>query len=197
MISESLLKEYGARTEIFDSKETIIQQGYAARNFYQIKTGYIQVTSINEDGKKFTQHIFQEGESFGEPALFTDIPYPGSAITLVKSKIIILPKESFFQLLNDHPRYYRTILKRLSLRLHYKSLISQVITNQPASQRVLTLIDYMKEKENLSPDDIYKVPLTRQQLADLIGLRVETVIRTIQQLKQEGEVDIKSGKIYR
>jgi len=197
MISESLLKEYGARTESFDSKETIIQQGYAARNFYQIKSGYIQVTSINEDGKSFTQHIFREGESFGEPALFTDIPYPGSAITLVKSKIIILPKENFFQLLDDHPRFYRTIIKRLSIRLHYKSLISQVITNQQANQRVLTLIDYMKEKENLSAKEIYKVPLTRQQLADLIGLRVETVIRTIQQLKQEGEVEIKAGKIYR
>src|SRR5690625_7253888 len=102
MISESLLKEYGARTESFDSKETIIQQGYAARNFYQIKSGYIQVTSINEDGKSFTQHIFREGESFGEPALFTDIPYPGSASTLLESQILRLTHEKFFNVVHAH-----------------------------------------------------------------------------------------------
>src|SRR5699024_1990776 len=147
------------------AKELIIQQGYTARNFHQIKSGAVQVTSINEEGKKFTQHVFKEGESFGEPALFADISYPGSAITLSNSEIIILSKENFFRLLKENPEYYKTVLRRLSLRLHYKSIISQVITNQQAGQRILTLIDYLKEKDELKTEDIYKVTLTRQQIA--------------------------------
>lgn len=197
MIPEELLAKYGGRIEQYEAREVIIQQGYTARNFHQIKSGSIQVTSINEEGKKFTQHVFKTGESFGEPALFADIAYPGSAITLSAAEIIILSKENFFKLLEENPEYYKIILQRLSLRLHYKSIISQVITNQQAEQRILTLIDYLKDKDGLGPEDIYKVTLTRQQIADLVGLRVETVIRAIQELKTKSEVDIRAGKIFR
>jgi len=46
-------------------------------------------------------------------------------------------------------------------------------------------------------DKNYKVELTRQQLADLTGLRVETVIRSIKKLEQKGELLIKDRKVYR
>lgn len=197
MIPESLLLQYGGRSEFYKLKEVILQQGNYARNFYQIKKGDIQVTTINEDGKKFSQSVFTDGESFGEPALFVDISYPASAIAICDSELIILPKLQFFLLLKENPEYYLVLLNRLSQRLHYKSLIAQVISNEQAEQRILTLIDYLKRKENVDEEETYKVSLTRQQLADLIGLRVETVIRAIQELRANGHVSIRRGKIFR
>lgn len=197
MIPESLLLQYGGRIEHYKNKEIILQQGNYARNFYQIKKGRIQVTTINEDGKKFIQSVFTKGESFGEPALFADISYPASAETISDTELITIPKSQFFLLLKEKPEYYLVLLNRLSNRLHYKSLISQVISNEQAEQRILTLIDYLKKKDNINEEEIYKVSLTRQQLADLIGLRVETVIRTIRILKTKGHLKIQSGKIYR
>ena len=41
------------------------------------------------------------------------------------------------------------------------------------------------------------VEITRQQIADLTGLRVETVIRAIKSLEKKGEVTIKDRKVYR
>ena len=42
----------------------------------------------------------------------------------------------------------------------------------------------------------YIVPLTRQQMANLTGLRVETVIRTIKLMEKNNLLKIKKGLIY-
>jgi CRP-like cAMP-binding protein len=58
------------------------------------------------------------------------------------------------------------------------------------------LLSYFKKtKKNICPD-CNKIKLTRQQIADMTGLRVETVIRTIKQLEEKGEVTIEKGKVY-
>ena len=42
----------------------------------------------------------------------------------------------------------------------------------------------------------FLVPYTRQQIADMTGLRVETVIRTVSRLKEEGKISVIKHKIY-
>ena len=53
---------------------------------------------------------------------------------------------------------------------------------------------YFKVKKE---EDGYKIDLTRQQMGDLTGLRVETVIRTIKTLEKKGELKIVNRKVYR
>src|SRR5680860_505029 len=194
MIPEKLLLQFGGRIDALPAGEIIFQQNQYARNFYQVKKGQVQITTINEDGKEFIQGIFQSGESFGEPPVFADITYPANALALVNIELIVISKSNFLKFLSSHPKYYLILLRRLSERLHYKATIAQVISNENAEKRILTLLDYLKKKEGIAFQDDYKVPLTRQQIADLIGLRVETVIRTISALKEKSILKVKSGK---
>ena len=58
------------------------------------------------------------------------------------------------------------------------------------------LLDYFKLNQiHISPDESLVI-LTRQQIADLTGLRVETVIRVIRNLHMSGKLTIKHGKIF-
>ena len=197
MIPEKLLLQNGGRIIEMVADQMVFKQQEYARNFYQIKTGQVQLSTINEEGKEFIQGIFEAGESFGEPPIFANFTYPANAIILTDTELIVIPKENFMDLLKSHPKYYLVLLNRLSTRLHYKATISQVISNEHAESRILTLIDYMKKKEGIGKEIEYQVPLTRQQVGDLIGLRVETVIRTISNLKNKNQVKIKGGKIFR
>jgi CRP-like cAMP-binding protein len=45
-------------------------------------------------------------------------------------------------------------------------------------------------------DELLKIELTRQQIADMTGLRVETVIRSIRELERNGHLKIERGKVY-
>jgi CRP-like cAMP-binding protein len=62
--------------------------------------------------------------------------------------------------------------------------------------RLITLIDYLK-KEEPGTERFYRVPYTRKELAEMTGLRVETVIRNIKALEKLGFLTIKNRKVYR
>ncbi|HMR91845.1 MAG TPA: helix-turn-helix domain-containing protein, partial [Chitinophagaceae bacterium] len=55
------------------------------------------------------------------------------------------------------------------------------------------------KNEKVNARDIcgfYHVPYPRQQIADFIGLRVETVIRTLVRMSREGKITIDNHKLY-
>jgi CRP-like cAMP-binding protein len=58
------------------------------------------------------------------------------------------------------------------------------------------MMDYMKSYYEDKAPYSFQIPLTRQQLASLTGLCVETVIRTIKQMEKEKTVKIERRKIY-
>ena len=60
--------------------------------------------------------------------------------------------------------------------------------------RILTLLQTLKkDQKNLRPS---KINYTRNEIANMTGLRIETVIRTIKQLEKEKELEIRDKKIY-
>ncbi len=198
MIPQDTLFEYNAKIKTFKKDEKIFSEADTARNYYQVLKGAVKMSNFNDDGKEFIQGIFYKEQSFGEPPLFIDVPYPANAITLSDSEIIILPKEQLFNLLNEHQAVHLKITANLAKRLYYKAIIASEISGQEPMHRILRFFDYLKnDVHELSSDSSFKIPHTRQQIADVLGLRVETVIRSIKSLEKKGEVKIISRKVYR
>ena len=195
MIPETLLLDYNATEENLAASEIIFSVGKRADFYFQIKEGEVKMYNLNENGKEFVQGIFYEGESFGEPPLLGDFKYPASAMVVKPSILYKLSKSNFESLLKDHSEIHLKFTKSLSKRLFYKATILKEISVHPPEHRILTLIDFLKNKDGIEPD--YKVNLTRQQIADLTGLRVETVIRAIKQLEQEDEIELVKHKVIR
>jgi len=197
MISEELLLRYGARKTRLEKGEMLLQAGDTPRYFYRIALGEIKMNNFNDEGKEFIQGMFGPGDSFGEPPLFIDKPYPANAVALTDAEVYILPKETFFRLLKENPEAHRDITSALSQRLYYKAVMASEISSQDAEHRIIKLIDYFKEAVGIPQAQPYHVTFTRQQIADLTGLRVETVIRAIKTLEKKGELKINDRKIER
>ena len=124
---------------------------------------------------------------FGEPPLFGAFKYPAHAEAVEKSTVWRLDKPSFLKLLKENPEEHLQITKRLAGRLHYKATMVAEISSENAEHRLLRLIDYFKTHIHSIPaNKAYSVELSRQQMADLTGLRVETVIRAVKVLEKKG-----------
>ena len=198
MIDECLLLDFGAKKTLFQKGEIIIKQGEAARYYHQIATGSVKMNNFNDDGKEFIQGIFVEGDSFGEPPLLIEENYPANGIAIVPSEILMLTKEKFLELLRINQDIHFYVTRTLAKRLYFKTIMASEISSQYPEHRVLKLIDYFKTRKNKIPKETsYMVEITRQQIADLTGLRVETVIRAIKSLEKKGEVMIKDRKVFR
>jgi len=198
MITVELLEKYDVAKKSFDKNDFIFEEGNLPSNYYQIISGEIKMSNYNDDGREFIQGIFYSGQSFGEPPLFLNQKYPANAIAVESASIFILPKENFMKLLEENPKISIKIIENLAQRLYYKSVMAAEISSQEPEHRVLKLIDHGIAYFNFQKDQNgYLINFTRQQIGDLTGLRVETVIRAIKALEKKGELKIINRKVYR
>ena len=196
MVQESVLKKYKARLIKLQKGEIVFQQGDPATSFHLVKAGKIKMVTYNDEGKEFVQGYFTEDQSFGEPPFFNNIPYPAAAVAVEESEVWKCSYESFMKLLRENFEVHLKLTQALSGRLVYKSMMLSEIAGEESEHRLTTLIEYFREENRIAQGEPYKVPFTRQQLADMTGLRVETVIRTIKVMEQRNILRLeKGGKI--
>ncbi|WP_299463037.1 Crp/Fnr family transcriptional regulator [uncultured Microscilla sp.] len=195
MIKESILQQYEAEVQVLNKGDILFMEGEMPRHYYQIKEGEIKVSNYNNEGKEFMQGIFYNKQSFGEPPLLGNFPYPATSQALKTTTVYKLPLRRFIELLQNNFEVHWQLTATLSQRLRYKAMIMKEISSHSPEHRILTLIDYLKK--HTAPTDRFEVKLTRQQIADLTGLRVETVIRAIKNLEAQQEVQIIGRKVYR
>ena len=195
IIDKDLLIAWGGVCKKFRKNQIIFNEGESPRFYYQILEGAVKMQNINVDGKEFVQGIFFDGDSFGEPPLFTGDLYPASGICVADSLIYILQRDTFLKILDEYPSIHRKFSKQLATRIIQKSITLREIVNSTPESRLLAFLDSMKKRfgENNEP---LLIPFTRQQIADITGLRVETVIRTLVKMQEKGEVSIINHKLY-
>lgn len=194
MIPLNILEYYKPELKSYSKDSCVFNEFDTPRFYYQIKTGGVKMLNRTEDGKEFVQGFFKDNNAFGEPPLFGDFKYPASAVCTADSFIYILPKSLFFQLLKEHPEIHLDFTKSICKRMVYKAKIMKEVSVHPPEHRILTLLGHLKL--NSTTKGLYQVPLTRQQISDLTGLRVETVIRAIKSLERSKKLSIKERKVY-
>ncbi|MBZ9627895.1 Crp/Fnr family transcriptional regulator [Psychroflexus sp. CAK1W] len=198
MINPDLLLQFNAELIKIEKGHIIFDYGSKAQFYFQVKSVEVKMNNVNRDGKEFIQGIFYAGQSFGEPPLFADVAYPAGAEAITDAELYRLPKDIFFELLKQNPDTHLKISEVLASRLYYKAIMASEISSQEPEHRILRLLDYTKKHiHDLDSTDVLEVDLTRQQIADLTGLRVETVIRSCKSLEKKGEIQIKKRKIFR
>ncbi|WP_343680784.1 Crp/Fnr family transcriptional regulator [Chryseobacterium arthrosphaerae] len=196
MIIEQLLISFGAETKNYKAGDIIFREEEFPLYYYQIKTGKIKLNNYTEDGKEFIQNIFSDRHSFGESLLFVDRPYPMNAVAMEESVIFRMPRQNFLNLIRDNPEISLNIYQCLAERMYYKYIMFYNLSFQNPVSKLKLLMDYLKSYHEDKAPYSFQVPLTRQQLASLTGLCVETVIRTIKQMEKEKIVKIEKRKIY-
>lgn len=194
MIDINVLFQFKAEEIAYKKDELILSEGNRADFYYQIHKGKVKMFNLTEDGKEFVQGNFGTGDSFAEPPLFGEFPYPASAAATTDASLLRLPRDKFMELLRQHPNIHLKFTQILCNRLQYKSMIMKEVSVYPPEHRILSLLGYLK-KEN-SPDHPYHVKLTRQGIAELTGMRVETVIRAIRKLGSEKKLTLKGAQIW-
>jgi CRP-like cAMP-binding protein len=195
VIKEEILHSVGAVTRRYRPSEIIFSEGDVPKYYYQIITGNVKLNNYNDDGKEIIQTLLEEGQSIGESLLFMDKLYPMNAVALTECNIIRLPKSVFLDLMKLYPDLCLNMNKILSQRLYFKIIMTQNLSSQNPTAKLKGLMDYLKSFQKEQSPYSFRIPLTRQQMASLTGLCVETAIRTIKMMERNKMVRIENRKI--
>lgn len=196
MFPSKALEKYHARLVSLRKDQVLVHAGDKALDYFQVEEGSVKMFIASNDGQEFIQGIFTAGESFGEPALIGNFPYPGSVVAIERSKVWKLPGDYFLQMLKENFDLHWKMDQVLCQRLRYKSMVLSEISSYDPEHRIVALLKYFKTKNSTQGGGGKTiVPYTRQQLADMSGLRVETVIRTVKKMEKEGKLVLEGHKI--
>ncbi len=196
MIDIDLLLAWGAAYKKVRAGEIIFMEGHSCSFYHQLVSGNVRWVNVSDEGKDCILSIIEPGESFGEYPLFDDGPYAATAIAEEDSMIIRLHKPTFLELLKENNTLNFSFTQLLSKRIRFKLSVIKSFASHCPEKIIANLLNNLKTEHKNFCSNCNQLKLTRQQIADMTGLRVETVIRTMRTMHEKGELVISKGKVY-
>ncbi|APV44175.1 cAMP-binding domain of CRP or a regulatory subunit of cAMP-dependent protein kinase [Dehalogenimonas formicexedens] len=190
-ISDQDLADLLARAEEkqFVQGEYFFWEGGAPDNFFLLISGRVKVIKHGSQGRETAVAFFSPGEIFGEVAVLEDKPYPASAVALETSAALSINRQAFRDFVRRHPEVTLAMIGILSGRLREAQSRLHDLAGERVEQRLSRTLYRLYSK--LGPE----LPFTRQDLADMSGTTLETTVRYLSRLKQEGIITSKRGLV--
>lgn len=193
--SDSLLKSIQTLHQtIYKRKEIIYHCDDLAQNIYILKEGRIKTYQVHEDGKEYITNIYKDGDIFGYTPILANTNYTDSATTLDQCIIYKISKDEFLDLISSNSAYLSHFIKLLSGKVsaQEKQLIN-LAYNSVRKRTAKALLLLMNSQNN--NDNKITISIGRDDLASLAGTAVETVIRCLGDMKEDGVISIYNREI--
>lgn len=179
-----LLKGIGA-VQHLAARDTLFWQDDAAENLYLIRDGIARMCRLSADGRRQINRIAFPGDLI---AVTGTERYPYSAEAITPLTVVAFPRATFNRQVDRvsclRQLVHDTVLKELDAVHDQIMLLGQ----KTATERVAHILALLARNMNDDPSDPIELPLSRTDIADYLGLTVETVSRTLSRFKREGKI---------
>ncbi len=183
--SESLSALFDAHQ--YESRQTIFYEGNPCHGLYLLCRGKAKLVQTSWSGQQQILRIITAGELIDKQALFSGGTHSVTCETLEPCLVGFLTRERVDELLTRHPPVALKLLKALGkeLQIAYQKLMTA--TFYSARERMAgTLLQLGKRHGVPSPTGLLiAIVLTREELAELAGISVETAVRLLTKFKEE------------
>jgi CRP/FNR family transcriptional regulator len=191
------LEKIAAATVIkaLEKDEYLFREGDAARGFYIVQRGSVNVHRVNASGKEQIIHIFRTGESFAEVALASERGYPADARAVEPTQVALVQKEEILSLLRRQPQLALRMLASMSS--HLRVLVGQLedLTMKDVETRLANwLIKRCPDNRGESPIPI-ELAMTKRVLAAELGTVSETLSRTLAKFRDQKLLVVKGKNL--
>jgi cAMP-binding proteins - catabolite gene activator and regulatory subunit of cAMP-dependent protein kinases len=162
----------------------VFREGDPADHLYSISTGAVKLYKLLSDGRRQIIGFLFSGDMFG---LGVDGGYCYTAETLVPSHLCRFTHRRLDTMLGEFPR-----LERKMYSMTVKDLVSAqeqmlLLGRKTAKEKVATFLLQLSRRamQQGHPASPVSLPMSRADIADYLGLTIETVSRTFTQLRRE------------
>ncbi len=179
----------------YQKKHTIYKEGQKPKAVYYINSGKIKIFKTNEDGKELIINVATTGDFFGYMPVLQEMNYKDNAVVLEDAEVMLIPVDDFKQLISADAQVSVQFIKLIThdaldkeedlLNLAYNTLRKKV------AYGLVRLADKYKTESN--PKSI--ITLSRENMAQAIGVATESLIRTLAEFKAEKLIELQPGKV--
>lgn len=175
-------------------------RGATADGFYTIASGSVRFSRTTAEGYATTLAVLEAPNCFGEISIFDGRPRTHDAHASGPTILLFHAKSDFKRLLTRHPLIYERFTRMLSLRLRATFDLVEEAAVAPLTQRLarrlLELAQFEPSALNATTTPRGReVPLTQEELGNLLGKSRQSIAKLLRLWEQEGLVQTRYGRV--
>lgn len=152
-----------------------------------VVSGALKLLKSTSDGREQAVGLLFEGDFVGQPfADSNDL----TAIALSDTDLCLYPRSQFERVLADRPKLERALLERTMRSLNEARDRQLTLARKGAKARIAGFLHHLAE--GIGRSDV-ELPMSRGDIADYLGLTIETVSRQFTDLKASGLIEVERG----
>lgn len=182
--------------QAFAAGQSIFRVGTTSQALYCIGRGLVGLRMLHPEGVSVLVEIVGPGDLVGSRAFLRNTPHRTTAEALTPVELCWIPRNEALRLVEEHPQLYRRLVKRCLDVLDAAQetmLRAAALSNRDRLLYLLErLLDHCRSSA-LNDWPSNRLPLSREDIAGMLGVRQETLSRLLGRLRDEGLIDV-SGR---
>jgi len=155
---------------------------------YCVSSGWVKLYKVGSRAERQVIRLLGPGDVIGHRALLAEEPFSATAEVIETSSICTIPKDPFLNMLLESPQLAINMMGRMAQELRTSEeqllILSQKSVQQRTAQMLLLLRKKSRQKDNECVD--LRIPLRRNEMAQMIGTTPESLSRTLRHLAKRG-----------
>ncbi len=186
----------GGRPRRLPHGEVITRQGDAVTSLFLVTAGAVRLSAVTARGREVIVGLLGPGDVFGEVGLLGGCS-PVEARATGTAEVVALPVETLRDMIVRHPATAEELLRLIAVRLHRTAgALRDALDGDLRTRLSRRLHDLAREHGARGPDGVHLgVPLTQEELAQMVGATREAVNRTLGSLAERGLLLRNGGSI--
>ena len=199
----------GLRPDEFEQLDTVIKQshrlkkgeflfrsGESFHSLYAIRTGFFKTTVASQDGRAQVTGFFMSGELIGMDGICTH-SHSCDAVALEDSEVCELPFGHMEALSKEIPSIQTHFFRLMSREIVRDQGVMLLLGNMRAEERIAAFLLNLSQRlhhRGFAAND-FILRMSREEIGSYLGLKLETVSRTLSRFHQEGLIVVEHKHI--
>ncbi len=179
----------------FREKDLIYHEEGHPQALYFISKGKVKTFKTNEDAKEYITGLWKGGDFIGYTALLSQTSYAESAMALEETELLVIPKEDFFQLVYSNRDVSHRFIRLLANDIEDKESQLLHLAYDTVRKRVADALLLLQKRFQDAGAAEFAMPISRENLASMVGTAKESVIRVLSEFKGDGLITTQQSEI--
>lgn len=182
-------------------EETICSLGRTNDEIYILVTGRVKIFELTAEGKEVILWFCTAGELFGIADALTANEIGTRRINARScgyTEVLSVKYQDFLKFLKENPKVSLPLLQLLSFRLREISEVLSDVSSVDVTSRVINLLYRLGERygRKVEKGIFLELPVTHQEMADMIGASRQTVTTVLGDLKRRGLIQMEHRTLF-
>lgn len=182
----------------YNSGDIVFIEGDICKGLYFVESGLVGVKKMDADGRQVLLLLANPGDTLGYRPLLAKENHRATAEVMREAKICFLPKDIIHLLLSRNPQLGAKFLQRTARALGAADERFFEMVSLTARVRFIHLLKILQERCGYVVEDgslCLELPVTRCEIASMLGIRSESFSRLVREIETEGFVHFSGSRI--